>query len=166
MVLRPFLRKHLPFLLETCPARARQTSSHSVDIEQPMIVLNTPVEFRCKTNTGFGGINSSAGWSWGHTSRVDTLRSVRGATADVKRGGDEGWPLRNDISPTVDHVMEGAYYPGSALKFAETIYDKEDFARGVQELDAYFESYGVIDTQARTADYVAAWSSWKVREAG
>ena len=62
--------------------------------------------------------------------------------------------------------MEGAYYPGRALKFAETIYDNEDFARGVQELDAYFESYGVIDTQARTANYVATWGSWKVREPG
>ena len=117
-----------------------------------MIVLNVPDESRCKTKAGFSGINSSAGWIWDRRARGDSLTPVRPATGDL-----EGWPLRNDISPRVENIG-GAICSGNALELVRTPTDGEDFARGVQELDAYFEINGVIDTQARTASYVVAWS--------
>ena len=166
MVMRPFVRRHLPFLLQSRPPYVRHTSLHSVDIEQPMTGVNIPVEFRSKTIADFGGINSSAGWVWDRGGRFDTLTSLRTTRADVERGNDEGWPLRNDISPRIDRVSEGACNPGKALVWAETTCDSEYFARGIQEMDAYFENYGVIDTHARTASYVAAGGSWKVQEPG
>ena len=95
MVMRPFLRRHLPFLPGIRSERVEQTSPGVANDDQPLTVLNIHIEYRGDVRAGLGGINSSAGWIWDQR-RTRTQTTVGTATEDVEMGGVRGWPLRND----------------------------------------------------------------------
>ena len=61
MVLRPFLGRHLPFLLGIRSERIEQTSPRVVDDEHAITSVNVPFNYRPKTDAGFGRMNNSAG---------------------------------------------------------------------------------------------------------
>lgn len=64
MVLRPFLGRHLPFLLGIRAERIEHISPRVVDVEHAVTSVNVPFEYRPKTDAGFGGVNNSAGEIW------------------------------------------------------------------------------------------------------
>lgn len=88
MVMRPFLGKHLPFLLGIRSQRVEEGTPYDVGDEQPLNVVIVPANYRTKANAGFSGINSSAGWI---QASVDTIE-------DVGIGDVGGWPLTNKSS--------------------------------------------------------------------
>ena len=68
-----------------------------------------PVRSRPNTNAGFGYVNSSAGWSWDPLAGLDTQVFVGTARGDMGVGGENEWPLRNDLSQGMerrDNVIE------------------------------------------------------------
>ena len=102
MVMRPFLQRHLPFLLGIRSERVEQISSPVISNEPPIAVLNIPFEYRPRTSAGFGGVNSSVGWIWHPGSSIDTHATIGAAPDDLKAGGQIGWPLRNELVPRTE----------------------------------------------------------------
>ena len=102
MVMRPFLQRHLPFLLGIRSERIEQTYPPVVGNERPIAVLNIPFEHRPRTSAGFGGVNSSVGWVWHQESRTDTHVTVGAAPDDLEPGGAIGWPLRDESLPRTE----------------------------------------------------------------
>ena len=100
IVARPFLRRHLPFLLGINSERVGQPWPQVVYDEQQLAVLKIPFECRQKTSAGFGGINSSAGWVWAGSSTNTRDGTV---IVDVEQRAEmsrpRNWPLRNNMLP-------------------------------------------------------------------
>ncbi|CAF9923628.1 hypothetical protein IMSHALPRED_005975 [Imshaugia aleurites] len=111
MVARPFLRRHLPFIIGNESERVEPTWPLAVNHEQPFIVFRTAFEHRPNMSAVIGGANSSAGWIWGRKNGIDS-RAIFGD--DVERRGVRGWPLRNDILPrsdSLDNIIEESGTP-------------------------------------------------------
>ncbi|KAF6230668.1 hypothetical protein HO173_011019 [Letharia columbiana] len=134
MVMRPFLRRHLPFLLEIGSQRVEHKHAGVIDDEQPLKVFSITVESRLmKTGAGFGGVNSSAGWIWDHRSRIGTRAIVDTATQDLDMEGARDWPLRHDLSPKAeraDNVIEEIYYASNDPELARKTQTTRTFSRG------------------------------------
>ena len=108
MVIQPFLRKHLSFILGPRPQPVER-SLHFLDDEEPLNVVTIPARSRPNTNAGFGCINSSAGWSWDPSADLDTHVFVGANREDPAVGGEMDWPLRNGLSQGTmrrDNVIE------------------------------------------------------------
>ncbi len=99
MVMRPFLQRHLPFLLGIRSERVEQISSPVISSEPPIAVLNIPFEHRQRTSAGFGGVNSIVGWIWRQESSIDTHATAGAAPDDLEARGGIGLPLRNELLP-------------------------------------------------------------------
>ena len=112
MVVRPFLRKHLPFTFGSerkHVGRVGQSWPHIINHERQSIVLKTSFEYRSKRRAGFGGINSSAGWIWDREKGINSHAIFGTAGEVVRKESARGWPLRNDFSPrrdTQDNIIE------------------------------------------------------------
>ena len=110
MVIQPFLRKHLSFLLGPRPEpELVERPLHFLDDEEPLNVVIMPARSRPNTNAGFGCINSSAGWSWDHADGLVAHVFVGSARGDLEVRGGMDWPLRNDFSQGIertDNVIE------------------------------------------------------------
>ena len=89
MVMRPFLQRHLPFLLGTNSKRIDQAFPYACNNNHPVTVLNLAVEYRAEV---------SAGWALGQRSSFDTHATAGTTADDVEMGGESDWPLRSDIA--------------------------------------------------------------------
>ncbi len=101
MVMPRFLRRHFPFLLGISPEHPEQEST-GIDGDEHPVTVNVFVEPRPKKSNGFGRINSSAGWIWSRGNIHDNHGTAGTGTGDLERGGEAGWPLRNNMAPEVE----------------------------------------------------------------
>ena len=99
MVLRPFLRKHLPFILSSDSGRVKQPSPHFVYYEEPFGGPNTPIQYRAKVSTGIINNNSGGGTGWEEKTRNNSDTTDATAVEDVELGASRDWPLKSGLMP-------------------------------------------------------------------
>ncbi len=95
MVMPRFLRRHFPCLLGISPDH----KPTGVVGDEHQVTVNVSIEPRPKTSAGFGRINSSAGWVWSRGNIHHNHGTAGTGTGDLERGGQAGWPLRNNMAP-------------------------------------------------------------------